>query len=346
MLRTAVRTLAGGFLAAGLVATVSPSAQAAEAKVELPFKTFGDVVATSTRVFVSGGETSTSIVVARPTGSIITELRNLPGPTDLHLSPDRRQLYVALHGGAIAVFDTQSLKERARYQTGTCNGSLALSNRKLYFGYNCSRHDFEGNAGVIDLDRPAAPRLGLITSVFGVPLLAAPAGGADRLLVAEVTGTPGSVYVYATAPDGGLTMLRQSVGDSIGSSLADVAISHDGSTGFVAAAEPYAIVEFATHDLSQPTRLLPTRAFPIAVEVSPDGGQLAAGSFSCCDPDLFLFRTDGTPTAVIELGDDLFARGLAWAPSGRRLYAVTGDPGLQERPAVLHVLSAPQGDCC
>ncbi|MBM7790865.1 YncE family protein [Tenggerimyces flavus] len=344
MLRKTVRTLAGATLAATLIATAAPAAQAANTQTELPFNTFGDIVATNTRIFISGGETSTSIVVARPTGSILGEIRNLPGPTDLQLSADRRLLYVALHGGGIAAFDTQSLEERARYDTGdTCPGSLALSKRRLYFGYNCSRHGYEGNVGLIDLDHPSSPpRLPLIApAVLGVPLLNAPTSGANVLLVSETVATPGDIYLYASDPDGGLTRLRKSDHGSLGEALTDLAISSDGSTAYSTSAWPYGIVEFATNDLSV-RRVLPTRAFPNAVDASPDGRLLASGSFSCCDPDLFFFRTDGTPTGVVELGDDLFHRALTWSPTGRRLYAVTGDIGWNERPAVLHVLNAPR----
>jgi sugar lactone lactonase YvrE len=161
------------------------------------------------------------------------------------------------------------------------------------------------------------------------------------LLVSETTGTPGSIYVYASAPDGGLTRLRDSIDGSLGLSLADMTVSGDGSIAFSAAAEPYGIVEFATSDLSL-RRVVPTGAFPNSVEVSSDGRLIAAGSFSCCGPDLFVFRADGTPTGVMELGDDLFARAVAWSPTGRRLYAVTGDAGWGARPAVLHVRNAPQ----
>lgn len=71
---------------------------------------------------------------------------------------------------------------------------------------------------------------------------------------------------------------------------------------------------------------------------------MAAGSKAYYDPDLFVFRADGTRTAATDFGEEslLFDRGIAWGPSGRRLYAVTGDPTFLDQPAVLRVLNAPQ----
>ena len=42
MLRKTVQTLAGATLAASLIATAGPAAEAANTQTELPFKTFGD----------------------------------------------------------------------------------------------------------------------------------------------------------------------------------------------------------------------------------------------------------------------------------------------------------------
>jgi hypothetical protein len=193
-------TLALAVLAAGLLTAGLPGpAQAAAAPTATPLSlpAVSDVVSAGDRVFVSGGPSSTDVVVASATGAVVGTLSGLPGPSDLLLSGDRQTLYVALpSASAIAAFDTGSLVELARYDTGAgeCPSSLALTGRYLWFGYGCGGWD--GNIGRIDLGRqPARVTTGLDTGggFYGAPLLTAASQNRSVLLAGQPGLSPASV---------------------------------------------------------------------------------------------------------------------------------------------------------
>jgi len=342
-LRTAARLglTAGVVIAGTLLNPFLTAAQAATSTV-LPLDRAADVVAVRDRVFVSGGTSSTSVAVTSAAGEVQTVLTGLPGPTDLVVSGDQSTLYVALpNANQIAAFDTGTLTEFARYSTGTgaCPSSLALSGRRLFFGYGCGGWD--GNIGVVDLSRqPAVVRLGLSTETFyGSPILATASGNASVLVAAQPGTSPASAYAYSVGAGGALTFLRRTEHIATGSNLRDVALGRDGTTVYLAQGAPYGIQAFLVADMNQQSQFMPTTAYPNAVEVSRDGSLIAAGSDATYDPDVFVLRPDGTTVVSFELGENLVDRALAWAPGGRRLYAVSQD--WFAGPPTLHVLTVP-----
>jgi sugar lactone lactonase YvrE len=320
----------------------SPGAQAAApTSTVLPLERAHDVVATRDRVFVSGGAASTSVAVTSATGTVTDVLGELPGPTDLLLSNDQSTLYVALpNANQIAAFDTGSLRESARYSTGTaaCPSSLALAGRRLYFGYGCDQ--WGGNIGVVDLSRqPAVVGTGLVSQDFhDYPLLATTPAAPTVLIAGQPSLSPASVYAYSVDTGGALTFQRRSDHSATGSNLRDLALSRDGTTVYLAQGWPYGIQAFAVADMSAQSQFIPTTAYPNAVEVSRDGTRIAAGSDATYDPDVFLLRPDGIQVGSFELGENLVSGALAWAPGGGRLYAVSqhwsgGAPSLHVLPA-------------
>jgi sugar lactone lactonase YvrE len=75
------------------------------------------------------------------------------------------------------------------------------------------------------------------------------------------------------------------------------------------------------------------------VELSPDNALVAGGSDALYDKDVFVYRSNGTRVASVELWSNLIAGGLAWSPDSQRLYAVTAKPGSNPPvPAKLHIL--------
>ena len=92
-------------------------------------------------------------------------------------------------------------------------------------------------------------------------------------------------------------------------------------------------------ELSVVRRRFITGAYPNAVEVSHDGTQVAAADSS----GLFVFRpTSAQPTELpltLEGSQEVIDRGIAWAPSGAQLYAVSAD-SFGSTQAVLHVYTA------
>ncbi|MBM0274745.1 YncE family protein [Micromonospora tarensis] len=341
-------SLALAALTAGLLTGAVPGqaqAAAAPTATPLPLKTVADVVSAGDRVFVSGGRSSTDVVVTSATGEVVGTLAGLPGPTDLLLSADRRTLYVALPtANAIAAFDTGSLVESARYDTGAgeCPSSLALTGRYLWFGYGCDQ--WGGNIGQIDLGRqPARLTTRVAEQDFhDFPLLAAAGQNRSVLLAGQPGLSPASVYAYGIGTAGALTTLRTNAWSVVGSNLRDVALDPTGTTLYTAAGAPYEVQAFPFADITTPSATFPTGAYPNAVEVSRDGTRIAGGADASYDPDVFVFTPDGTELARFELGDELSSGALAWSPNGARLYAVGYDwTGVTQ--ATLHVLPVPVG---
>lgn len=322
--------LVGGLvIVSTLLNPFSPGAQAAApTETVLPLTRGHDVVAARDRVFVSGGPATTSVVVTDAAGTVTGVLGELPGPSDLLLSNDQTTLFVALpNANQIVAFDTGSLVESARYSTGTgaCPSSLALSGRRLYFGYGCDQ--WGGNIGLVDLSRqPAVVRTGLVTENFyDHPILNTTPAAPSVLIAGQPSLSPASVHVYSVGTGGALTFERRSAHSATGSNLRDLALSRDATTVYLAQGAPYGVQAFAVADLNQQSQFIPTTAYPNAVEVSRDGTLIAAGSDATYDPDVFLLRPDGIQVASFELGENLVSGALAWAPGGRRLYAVSQD---------------------
>lgn len=343
LLTTALLTGLTGALAAPGAAL----AAAAPTVTALPFPNPVDVAAAGDRVFVSGGPGSTEVVVASATGEITDSLGGLNGPTELQLSNDRQTLYVALPAdNAVAAYDTGTLTRFATYQTGddTCPTSLAFTGRYLWFGYGCG--GWEGDIGRIDLGRqPAVVSTGLAADDFYTPPLLASALRNSKVLLAGTAGSsPSITFAYAIGTGGTLTRTSSTTWDNAGENGRDVALDPTGTTAFTASGYPYRIQAYPVADLSQTGATYQTGAYPLAVDVSRDGALIAGGIDASYDPDVYVFNAAGGEVTRFELGGQdhiLGAGGLAWAPNGRRLYAVSNDGYLRTNPGELHVLPVP-----
>jgi hypothetical protein len=331
------------------VAAVPGAAHAAAAPTVtvLPFTNPEDVVSSGDRVFISGGRDSTTIVVTDAAGAITGTIDGLAGPTDLLVSNDRRTLYVALpEVDAIAAYDTGSLLVSARYDTGAgdCPAKLAHTGRFLWFGYGCDQ--WGGEIGRIDLARqPAVVTTGVTGQDFyGAPRPATALRNNKVLFVGQESLSPWTGYSYSIGTGGALTRVSTTDHSSVGSNLGDAALSPTGATVYTASGAPYHLQSFSMTDLTQHGLDYPTTAYPNAVELTRDGARIAGGSFAWYDPDVFVFNADGTAVTQFELGGQdhvLTDGGLAWAPNGRRLYAISNDGYLYQNPAQLHVLPVP-----
>jgi hypothetical protein len=94
-------------------------------------------------------------------------------------------------------------------------------------------------------------------------------------------------------------------------------------------------VQFETNQLTVARRRFITGPYPNAVEVSHDGTQVAAAADT---NGLYVFRpTSAQPTKLALTGSQsIIDRGIAWAPNGAQLYAVTANSS-DTTPAVLHI---------
>ncbi|AGL17650.1 YncE family protein [Actinoplanes sp. N902-109] len=323
--------------AAAPKATAAPKASVAPAVTALPFGTPADVVATGTRVFVSGGPGSTQVAVTTAAGAVTRTLDGLSGPADLQLSNDRRTLYVAEPAaGRISAFSTLTLRRTATYSTGagSCPASLAFTGQFLWFGYGCA--DFEGDIGRIDLtSRPAVVTTGLAGyDFYEAPLLASATRNTGVLLASQPGLSYGADLSYRVGTDGSLTRVSITPFDIAGENKRDNALDPTGTTAYTADGYPYYVQSFPAADLSRPGTRFPTGPYPVAVEIS-ESGRVAGGADAAYEPDVFVFTPGGTLLQQFDLGDQyatLVPHGLAWSPAGTTLYAITADGFLHVLP--------------
>jgi DNA-binding beta-propeller fold protein YncE len=300
-------------------------------------------------VFASGGRDDDAVAVLDQAGRVSTVLHDLPGAAGMVVSGDGATLYVALsEADAVAAIDTTTLLETARYSTGatTCPTHLARVKKVVWFGYGCQSGSGELGSLQVSNGRPVVVlgQEGPYT-LQEPPVLAAVPGNAEGPLVTGETGLdPGIVREYRLAGNTATLEHVTSAEDAAGDNLSDVAITPDGSRALVASGYPYHVTALSTADLS-PVATYDTGAYPIAVEVSPDGAYVATGIDDTSRAnDVAVFPAGSTtPTRGWDFGTDPFSplmlapRALAWGPKNR-LYAVTEN--VYGQTPTFHVLIA------
>ncbi|MEU3824086.1 Ig-like domain repeat protein [Streptomyces sp. NPDC029080] len=315
---------------------------AADSSRVLPVRQTGDIVvdAVHQQVFISD-PLNGKIVVTDYTGKVLKQLTtNLSGVHGLELSADSGTLYAAVQDlDAIAVIDTASDTETGRYTVGDKPLSVALAGGRLWFGYGGAA---AGDIGSVDLTSETHDvTLGQDNSWYAAPLLDA-APGSTTL----VAGAPGQSPVELASYDvssGAATKLAST--REAGDNLGDLQVTPDGKDVVVASGAPYYQQVFRTSDLNEDGKYV-TDAYPNSVAIAPDG-TVAAGIDGSYDPDVYIFRpgsgeavrTYDFPNTGTSSGSDLLAdSGLAWAPDGSRLFAVTSNSA---GTYSLRVLTAP-----
>ncbi|MFB7572435.1 hypothetical protein [Streptomyces sp. NPDC056165] len=306
-----------------------PSASAADSSAQLPISSSEDIVVDGVHqhVFISDSA-SGSVVVTGYDGTVVQQIDSEPGASGLALSADSGTLYVALRtAAAISAIDTATLQETARYSTGagTAPRYLAVAGGKVWFGYG----EDAGGIGYVDASGTDpviyAPSGGGRT-FYSAPMLASSPGNPGLLVAGDVSTSPTQLAVYDVSTGDA----RQTAYASIsGGSVSDLAVTPDGKDVVVASGAPYYHQSYLTSDLSPSSRYT-TGDYPNAVAITPDGSTLAAGLYAPYDPDVYLFKPGvdtqlksydfpSTSTNSTTLQD----AGLAWAPDGSRLFALT-----------------------
>ncbi|MEU9912285.1 Ig-like domain repeat protein [Streptomyces sp. NPDC051001] len=317
---TAATTLAVLFSSAVLTATPA----SADATRSLPVKQTADIVVDGVhqRVFVSDPSNG-KIVVTDYAGTVVKQLTSLPGVTGLELSADSAVLYAAVRGAdAIAAIDTATQTETTRYAVADQPQSVALAGGRLWFSYGSNG---DGNLGSVDLSGTEPVVTTNLADFYEAPFLDA-APGATTLLAGE----PGSSSALVAAYDVSTGAPTRTAAVSAGSFLNDLAVTPDGEHVVTASGSPYAHPVFKTSDLSEAGSYA-SNTYPNAVAIAPDGS-VAAGVDGWYNPDVYVYKPGGT-TSVREYdfpntgdtsgSDELANSGLAWAPDGSRLFAVT-----------------------
>ncbi|MEV7324164.1 Ig-like domain repeat protein [Streptomyces sp. NPDC093970] len=323
---TAATTLAVLFSSAALAAT-TPAV--ADTSAPLPIKWVGDVAVDGVhrQIFISDPNNG-KIVVTDYAGNVLKQLTtDLSGVAGLELSADSGTLYAAVRDmDAIAVVDTATDTETTRYPVGDKPLSVALAGGKLWFGYG---GDVAGNIGSVDIagDQHTVT-LGQDDSWYSAPVLDA-APGSDTLIAGDRDSSPFSLTSYDVS-SGTATKLAHIRTNS--SNLNDLQVTPDGKDVVVASGAPYYHQIFRTSDLDEDGKYT-SGAYPNAVAIAPDG-TVAGGSFAWYAPDIYIFhpgsseavRSYELPSTAGTTGSDtLAAGGLAWAPDGSRLFAVTSN---------------------
>ncbi|MFD4478569.1 Ig-like domain repeat protein [Streptomyces sp. NPDC058471] len=317
------------FSSAALVAVASGPAAADSAKL-LDVKSAADVLVDGAhqRVYVSD-PVEGKIVVTDYTGAVKATLDGLPDVDGLALSPDSGQVYAAVAGlDRIVSVDTSSYTQSASYKLDGAERprTLAMASGKLWFGYG---PDAEGGIGSLDLSG-GGPVVALGQD-GDASFYAAPELGSDPdsgvLVAGEKETSNDSLTVYDVSGPKPELRVTKSVE---GGFFDDIAVSPDGTQIVTASGSPYYHPVYSTEDLS-PLGRYNSGDYGSAVDIAPDG-TVAAGTFSWYGPDVHIYQ-QGKWSKVREYefpntsgssgGDTLVDGGLAWAPDGSRLFAVS-----------------------
>jgi sugar lactone lactonase YvrE len=354
---------------AALVA-VNAAAGPASADTELALPDYGDLVVDhrNDQVFISGGPSSNGIVVTDLDGDVDDTITGQYGATGMVLSADSRKLYVAQAAGdAISVVDTRTLREIARYGTGTrtCPTHLVRTAEVLWFGHGCDG-TWSGGVGRVKFPpppqpcptgsashgaspspcptaspTPAQPEIQLHAQgsvrFQRAPLLAARDNAAGPLVAGQPNLSLSTVYVYSINATADLA--TQTSSTAPGSNLNDIAVDKYGETLFTGAGSRNATQAYATADLSGRGSYY-TGYYPLAVAQSPDGFHLANGVRATGD-DIYVYEMGGIiPEERLNVSTDVVApRGVTWSPDSETLYVVTQPPA--GGPPELHVENDP-----
>jgi DNA-binding beta-propeller fold protein YncE len=290
-------------------------------------------------VFVSGGRGTTEIMVADLDGQLVGSVPSQQGAAGLALSADGNTLYAALtDSDSITAIDTATLTERGRHDlgAGTCPSDLAVAGRGVWFSYGCGQDG--GRIGSLELPPGGSPVVSLDQggTWYNPPLLeSAPAGGAV-LVALEYRAAPPTVTSFDVS--GGTAAVRASTRLDAGAGQ-DLALTPDGTRVAVSTYNSWDTPVLSTADLS-PVYAYDTPYLGESVAFAASG-QFAGGAADLAVNAYAIGENRKVWTFAENLGDsDLSVHALAWAPDGRRLYAVSSS-SYNDRTPVLHVLAAP-----
>ncbi|MEU4092637.1 hypothetical protein [Streptomyces sp. NPDC026673] len=331
-------------LLAGLTTTaVGLSGDAwADSAVTLPLPHYSHMLVDPAHqhLFFSSGVGSGTILVTDYDGVTVRTIDNEPGAIGLALSPDGGTVYAALYNGdAISAIDTTSLNETHRYGTGAGSEprSVAYTGGKLWFGYGGAT---EGNIGSIDTGGdPATVSLDTAGGWYSAPTLAADPSAPGVLLAADQDTSPPYLTRYDVSSGSPVVGVRRWLQDS--ANVSDMRITPDGQDVVLATGAPYYHQVFKLSDLSA-DGTYPSTPYPNSVAIAPDGA-VAAGSDASYDKDVYVYQAhQSSPINTYDFGSGstLAGSGLAWAPDGSRLFAVTAD--VYGANPTLHILSDPE----
>lgn len=325
------RPLRAGVIALLMVASavvIVPNAKAAGFVTRLPFSDFGaiEVDHANERIFVTSGAEDYQMVVLDFSGNVVRRFRGLAGPGGIFVRGDSVFVLLANFGDVLRL-DRETLEPRRTYHIpfpanredlqwaagrlwtashGWCSWWTTLTSLDPATGAATLHRGPEISRSFGELRCPG------IRSSARHPgqLFAWDRGHSNPLLHRyDVTGRPTSAASVATEIEG---------------SMRDVAIGEEHL--YLVGGAPYGIevhrwdtLERVGHYLMEP--------YPVAVELSPDGTEVAGASRRSGNTIWIFDTVTGQETARYELGEssefDPADAGLAYGPGGT-LFVVTG----------------------
>lgn len=321
---------------AGAAAPAHAADDPAYPVVDLGFKSVADLAVANSKVYLTSGAAGQTLLVVSNTGEVLQRRDDLPGPTAVELSADRKTLYVALSRvNAVAALDAGSLREKSRIDMGgaACIGTSARTGRFLWFGHGCGQ--WGGDIARVDLGvDPPAVTVKAARNLYGTPPVAAATGNPDVLLAGERGLSPASIYSFTVGADGTLTLLSED-DHQLGGGLADIGLSPDGRTAYAGTG---GLEGYAVGNLGTPNRRFANAGTRFAVH--SDGRIVSAAQESWSGPyELRVFTADTLPTArAAMIDDDRVVSKVEWAVGGRRAFAVTEPDWNQDKNAALHIV--------
>ena len=324
---TVHRRFGATILAALVVAALTGAAPAQAGTVALPFEGFGGMTvdAAHAHLFISGGPGSDQIAVYSLGGTFVKTFDHMPGATDMVVHDG--VLYVALYdGAAIGRIDTATLTRMTPVglETLLAPRYLAAAAGRIWVS-SCAN----GQVGSI-----AADGTGLVLdsgfsgASFQCYDLESTPAKPRRVFAGETVSDPTTLVKLRASVSGTLSWRRTTFDPGVEGSHAvnDMAIRHDGAQVLLACGTPDYVQAFGAA-MFRTRHTYPTGPEPVAVDVSPDDAQVAAGRRGPDDPDVYVFPyRSQIPTFAYDFGsssDQLADEGLAFTPDGTVLFAVS-----------------------
>jgi hypothetical protein len=304
----------------GVGAVAGPASARAPVEVVLPqfYGAAADMVAGGGHIFVSQGYEGTGVVVTDYDGANATTIGGLPGPTELSFNADQTRLIVSIVG-AVAVIDTTTLTEVARYDVTSVvwhpRGTVAVGS---YIWFSHEQHDQDGVSVIDTAAQPPTVTAVLTTGLFDLPLLIASPSTPDRLTI--VDGGYGYWKSYTVA---GATLTERAAVSDRCRNVHGAAASADG-TFIVAACETGPEVIDAD-DLSVRRSVTASGTYMRGAAVAPDGRHFAVGLYSGALPyDVQAWATTGGSTLLDDFGDESpSSKAVAFPPGTSSLVALS-----------------------
>jgi hypothetical protein len=289
------------------------------------------------QTFVTGSGSDSSIVVIDGQGTVTKTITGEGGAGGMAL--DGSTLYVALCGSAtIDVIDTATLEKTDSFAAPglatVCD--LGFAGGRLWYTTGTGQDGTLTSVTVDSLHTVHTTSIGEYHTMF-----ASSPGAAPNLLVMANRGlSPATVTVLdVSAADPVVVASLWNPGSC--HNAADLALSADATTVYLACGTPYTVESFAQSDLSTVTGAYPTGGHPNAIALSADGGKVAAGAAAVDDTDVGVFQIGDDDGALTDFGGTdnttLVARGLAFTADGSHVLAITKDSSATT--VSLHVIS-------